>query len=342
MANTPDQIRPLVWALTTGRVGDDAQVMVAAEATGGDVKTIDIRFNRWREAPNNLMGASLRSVVDTSELSAPWPDIVIGAGRRSVPAAMWIKEQSGGMARLIRLGRPRAPLHWFDLVITTPQYGLPKAANVMHISLPLMASPIEQAFQRHAVVAVFGGDSWTCRVTPKFAQAFAGRLEAKGQQLKAQTKVSTSPRTPSMVALALIDALSPSVETHLWRAGESGPYRSWLGQARACLVTGDSVSGITDAIMTGSPVTIVTPPPARWLALARTFGGAPLRRWFDTGGNNVILAPPPNIDGLIGHLVNSGCAERIDADAIEVTGAADVIGAEHDEARARIRTLADM
>ena len=39
-------------------------------------------------------------------LQPPWPDLVIGIGRRTVPVARWIQEQSGGRTNLVRLGHP--------------------------------------------------------------------------------------------------------------------------------------------------------------------------------------------------------------------------------------------
>ena len=77
--------RPLVWALTTGRVGDDAQVMLAANAVGGIVRQVNLKFNRLRKIPNRFMGATMRAVKNTPDLSGPWPDLVVGAGCRTVP-----------------------------------------------------------------------------------------------------------------------------------------------------------------------------------------------------------------------------------------------------------------
>ena len=54
-----------------------------------------------------------------------------------MPVAKWIEEQSAGKTRLVHIGRPWAPLEWFDLIITTPQYGLPARPNVLHNTLPL-------------------------------------------------------------------------------------------------------------------------------------------------------------------------------------------------------------
>ena len=58
-------------------------------------------------------------------LQPPWPDLVVGIGRRTVPVARWIQQRSGGRTDLVRLGHPRADNDLFDLVITTRQYPVP-------------------------------------------------------------------------------------------------------------------------------------------------------------------------------------------------------------------------
>ena len=73
------------------------------------------------------------------ELVRPWPDIVLGIGRRSVPAARWIRDRAGGRTRLVWLGRPRVALRHFDLVLASPQYAMPDAPNLVRLSLPWQA-----------------------------------------------------------------------------------------------------------------------------------------------------------------------------------------------------------
>lgn len=331
--------RPLVWALTTGRIGDDSQVMLAAEAVGGKVKTIELKFNRLRKIPNRLMGASTRSIKNTPMLGGPWPDLVVGAGCRSVPLALWIKKQSGGRSRLLRLGRPRAPLEWFDLIVTTPQYGLPASSNVMKISLPFASAPATAPSCDGPVVAVFGGDSRTCRFTAEFARAFACQAAEMAKALGTNLKVVTSPRTPSHAADALVEALADGVDVHLWRRDETGPYHAWLNVAQACLVTGDSASSITDAILTTQPVTVIMPPSSRWLTAVQFIGGRAMKKWFLKGGNRSVLAPPPDIETFISHIEDMGCARRVDKSTIIIEGASDIATREHAIGKARICEL---
>jgi hypothetical protein len=128
----------VVWVLTGQRAGDNAQAIGIASALGAEMIEKPLVWSRARLLPNLLLGASLMSIDrhKSARLEPPWPDLVIGVGRRSVPVARWIKEQSVGRTKLVQLGRPRAPLRWFDLVVTTPQYALPRLPNVVEAPLP--------------------------------------------------------------------------------------------------------------------------------------------------------------------------------------------------------------
>ena len=132
---------PTVWALTDPRPAASTPAVRLAEALGWPFEVKQLAFNALFACPNVLLGSSLASLdrQTSSPLDPPWPDLVIGWGRRSVPVARWIREQSGGRTRLVQLGRPRAPFDAFDLIVTTPQYRLPVRPNVQHNAAPLPA-----------------------------------------------------------------------------------------------------------------------------------------------------------------------------------------------------------
>ena len=120
---------PRIWVLHGARTGDNQQVSALAKALGWVVEEKFLDYSPACGLPHFLIGATPYTVKESArtQLRPPWPDIVIASGRRSVAPGRWIKQQSGNRAKLVQLGRPRAPLHLFDLVITTAQYGLPDA-----------------------------------------------------------------------------------------------------------------------------------------------------------------------------------------------------------------------
>ena len=133
------EIEPNIWCLLGRKAGDNTQVRSLAEAVGGSFTEKHIVARSWELLPHLALRVTLAGIdrAASSELAPPWPDLVITAGRRNEPVARWIRKQSGGRTRLVAIGRPWAPLEAWDLIITTPQYFLPEAANILHNSLPL-------------------------------------------------------------------------------------------------------------------------------------------------------------------------------------------------------------
>ncbi|MEM9736398.1 MAG: ELM1/GtrOC1 family putative glycosyltransferase, partial [Pseudomonadota bacterium] len=325
--------RPLVWLLLGGKAGDNAQLRAVAAKLDTEVREWRLGHNLLREVPNAWLGASLASLKGKPAFTPPWPDMVLGVGRRSVPAARWIQRASPNPPRLVWLGRPRAPLAWFDLVLSTGQYGLPEAPNLLRLPLPLTEPPNLAAPARR--VALLGGPSWSATITRPFLDAFA--KAARGDEDE-PVSLLTSPRTPIGAAAYLKDRLGAGAEIYDWAAeqGRENPYRAWLGEARYLVVSCDSVSMICDAVSTGRPVSVVRMPEPVWLSTLRRmpFGA----RWLNGAGNWPVLAPPPNLEGVFRDLIAAGLA-RPNGDLIHLEEAAPAIAEAHDAAIARIRAL---
>ncbi|HED18676.1 MAG TPA: nucleoside-diphosphate sugar epimerase, partial [Gammaproteobacteria bacterium] len=129
----------MTWLLTGHKAGDNTQVTALADALGWPYTVKCFRYRPYELLTNRLLGITLAGLdqASSSELSPPWPALVITAGRRNEPVARWIRRQSGGKTRLVHVGRPWAPLDCFDLIVTTPQYFLPDRHNILKNSLPL-------------------------------------------------------------------------------------------------------------------------------------------------------------------------------------------------------------
>lgn len=324
-----------VWLLLGRNAGDNAQARALAAMAGGDVREFPLAHTLLREAPAAWLGGSLASLKARPDFTAPWPGLVIGAGRRNAPAARWIAERS--RARLVWIGRPRAPLGWFSLIVTTPQYGLPDAPNVLRLTLPLtgpLTEPTPRAAPRRTL-ALLGGPSWSARITPDYLSRFAAEAAALAAETGLPLALATSPRSPDGAAAALARLL-PGAEVHRWRPEGDNPYRRWLSEAGAILVSGDSASLLADAAATGAPVSLLPAPEPAWLRAARATAAG--RRWISEGGNRGFLAPPPDLAGLHEALLSRGWAQW-SGPLLRLEGAADRMAAERREAAARIAAL---
>ena len=125
------------------RAGDNSQVLGLGEALGWPLEEKHFEFQAFEKLVNLPWGAHLAGVIKerSSLLEAPWPDLVISAGRKNEPIARYIRKrarkESGKKVRLIHVGRPWARAPTWDLVITTPQYRLPSDPNILHNDTPL-------------------------------------------------------------------------------------------------------------------------------------------------------------------------------------------------------------
>lgn len=275
-----------IWVLAGEKPGDNAQSLSLATALGWPTEVKQLRYGSRGPSPFPPF-AEVRFPLDvgaSSPLEPPWPDLVIGCGRRSVGVACEIRRRAGTSTRLVQLGRPRADLGLFDLVVTTPQYRLPTRPNVLHLALPMhhfdrdaaarAATEWEPAFAAlpHPRIALLvGGSAKPFVFDAGAARRLAAHVNALVQAEKGSLLVSTSRRTPAAAAQVLCDAIQVPAYVHRWSAeAKANPYLAYLALADAFVVTGDSASMLTEACSTGRRVWIADLPQRRsWRSSAK-------------------------------------------------------------------------
>lgn len=321
---------PRVWALLGDKAGDNAQVMALARALGWPFEVKRLAYRRLRKLPNLLFGASLATLdrAGSDALAPPWPDLVIAVGRRSVPVVRWIRRQAGGAVRLVQIGRPRAPAAWFDLVVTTPQYAVSPAPNVLELPLPV-ATPAAagtsgdfDALPRPRIVALVGGPSVAFPLDASAGRRLRGRLEAMAKAWQGSVLVTTSRRTPDSVASLLLGPYAVPGRTFGFGATGPSPYPRLLAAGDVFVVTADSASMLADAAATGRPVLAFAEPasaeslPLSW-RLHRRFGaggaagGGLLRRVYRRLLDLGLLYGPRRLDLLLARLYREGLAQEL-------------------------------
>lgn len=261
---------PRVWVLLGEGAGGNAQMQQLADALGWPYSAKQMRYNILNYLPNPLIGASAFTVDRrrSASLAPPWPDLVIGASRRSAPVARWIKKQSSGRTRLVHLLHTQAALHYFDLVVTLPQYRLPERANVLHNTLPLntldhakLAQAGKQLQPRLAhlprpwIAVLVGGNSSSYHFDIETAVRVGRRANEAAKAAGGSLLVTTSPRTPTDAATALFDAIDCPAYKYQWQPNNNdNPYSGFLALADRFIVTADSASLPAEACATGKPV----------------------------------------------------------------------------------------
>lgn len=283
---------PLVWLLLGERRGDNAQVLALARRLGWPFVAKQLHWAADYDVDPREAGAS-RAGLDQGKsdaLVAPWPDIVIGIGFRSAPVSRWIVAQGPRPALNIRLGRPRTELSLYDLVVTTPQYGLPPGPNVREVPLPFVAPDPAAvaaararwqdqlaALPRPWTAVLIGGPTQHMAFDEKVATDLGRRLEAYARHAGGALLITTSPRSPDCAADLLARAITTPHFLHRWRAEADNPYLALLAEADRVIVTSDSMSMAADAAAFDKPILIYELP---WLGRSRKPGlVAGVKRW---------------------------------------------------------------
>lgn len=263
---------PLVWLLLDDRPGHATQVTGLAKRMKWPFVAFQLEFNFMNRLPNPLLGGSLMSLSGQgrAKLKPPFPDLVIGMGRRIVPVARWIKRQSGGRTRIVLLGRkaignpadidllvscvhfgqvPRDGL--FELVVPPTQVDAESLAAARLARLDPMA-----ALRKPRVVLLVGGPTAQHRFDARSAGRMAGQIAKATDDLGGGLAIVTSRRTP-IEAMEAMRAAAPAAHIHVWQmASNDNPYLSYLANADLLVVTGESESMIAEGSATGRPLTI--------------------------------------------------------------------------------------
>lgn len=259
----------MVWAISDGRAGLEAQVVGLAEAIGlpFESKVVQPRWP-WTMLPVTMWPSPFSALgKGSSSFAPPWPDLVIGCGWRSIPYMLTIKRLSGGKTLTVQTQDPRIRPDLFDVVVA-PEHDRTRGGNVFSIlgspnrvtQAKLAAAaeewrPIFEPLPKPRVAVLIGGTSKAYRLTAARMREIAEDLKAL-QKTGAGLMITTSRRTGSDQIRVLAEAMR-GTGAYLWTGEGPNPYFGMLGLADAILVTADSTNMITEAASTGKPVHIL-------------------------------------------------------------------------------------
>jgi mitochondrial fission protein ELM1 len=262
----------LVWAVHDGRVGIRNQVIGLAEAVGLPFveKTFLPRFP-WSIMPPGLWRDPARVAAPQSDLLAPpWPDLLISAGRICAAAALTVKRASGGRTFLAQIQDPRLGRGEFDLLVV-PAHEPARGGKVVvtrgavHRVTPERLAeaghrfaPVVADLPRPLVAVLIGGQNRVYCLDDERMAAIAAQLAALARD-GAGLLVTPSRRTGAAGERLLREALA-GLPSYIWDGSGENPYFAFLALADSIIVTGDSVSMVTEAASTGKPVQVIELP----------------------------------------------------------------------------------
>jgi mitochondrial fission protein ELM1 len=229
--------------------------------------------------------------------------LVLGIGQRSAPVARYIQRASGGRTKTVRLGDPMISHRYFDLVITTTQYAVRDADNVLRLPITItnedsiQPNDLEkqwlEGFSRPLRLLVIGGKTSLWRFDERVVTDALRTLERRAAAEGGSVVAVTSPRTTR----ELIEAAEARLGEQAVVSGNFPRYGALLNGADEIHVTGDSVSMLSDAVASGKPVGLVTLEPdglSKFLKWAGQVRGRPFRMrdlgkfWSDLQGRGLI------------------------------------------------------
>ena len=263
-----------VWLLIDNRAGNINQLLGIAEHLKLPFEEKKIEYSKLVILPNFLKRSSLIGIKQTSKnnLTPPYPDLVIGAGRRVFPVARFIKKASKGKTKIVQLMNPgpsgfqeadliAIPTHddyngYSNNVIRT--LGAPH--RVTKEKLKQEREKWKGIFENYPsprVSVIIGGSTKKEPFTSKMAQNLVQNIF---QLNPGSVFITTSRRTPPNVIEILKKSFSRKT-TYFYQYGDKkdNPYFGLLSWADQIVVTGDSISMCSECCASGVPVYIYAP-----------------------------------------------------------------------------------
>jgi mitochondrial fission protein ELM1 len=256
------------------KAGDNSQITALAEALGWPYEVRHMVYRKTELITNLFAGPTLMGLIKekSDPLEPPWPELIISAGRRNEPLVRWIQQQAGGRdkVKLVHVGRPWAVHENFDLIVTTPQYRLPDKPNILHNETPLHRVTAERLataaaewgprlahLPRPYVALVLGGQAGPYNFDRENGALLGWQASRMAEELGGSLLVTSSARTPAKAMDALEATIRVPAHIYRWtKDATENPYFGYLALADRIIVTCDSMSMLTEAIVTRRPVYI--------------------------------------------------------------------------------------
>lgn len=257
------------WIVTpNGLIGTENQCIGVAEALGVPYILKRVKLNQpWRGLTPYLRFESQFCFSSKGDkIEPPWPDLVIAAGRRAIPAARYIRRMSSNKSFVVFLQNPHCDTRSFDLV-AAPYHDKVKGSNVIETvgaANRITADLIAEEKKKFAhlfdklpsprVAVLLGGNSKTHRLTTDITLKFCNQLKELQNIEGCSLMITASRRTGDRNAFLLRQKLAPLNNSYFWDGKTDNPYLGMLAWADYIIVSEDSVSMLCDAATVGKPV----------------------------------------------------------------------------------------
>lgn len=269
-------IKDEIWILSDGRPGTVSQSIALAEEIGFEYKIITLEYSFLAKLPNCALSNSLLRLNKISRQKFNnldyLPSLVISAGRKCAPIALFLKKKSENKTKIIQIMKPDLNFNKFDFLI------LPKHDEVNEQQFPNLITTIgslSNVNEKHIELEREKFTNWFSEIKkPKIAVLLGGssnktkfekdsaiklaKISSKlAEEMNAILLVLNSRRTSEELTKAFRSNLECDFKFYDWRElKDENPYMAILGYADFFIITGDSISMISECCSTGKPVYI--------------------------------------------------------------------------------------
>lgn len=248
-----------VWVLADPRAGTAAQALGIAERLGGGHRVVPLEWGPLARLP--LPIPTLAGLRDRAGFAPPWPRLAISAGRRSAPVARWLAGQGVRIVHCMRAW----PAAGIDLMVIGRHDHPPQAPHILPILGATHGLTPDRLWEARAAAPDLGA-----LPSPRIALLVGGKVRGEGLDpsvaaglgarvagFAGSVMATTSRRTGEAAADALAASLAPVPHRlHRWGRGGANPLLAFMAWADALVVTGDSISMLSESLVTTAPIFI--------------------------------------------------------------------------------------
>ncbi len=278
----------IVWTLTDDRIGSNNQSITVSEKLSRYYVIKKIVYNSFIKLPNFIRGSSLIGVNKeaSDNIKTELPDIIVCAGRRLSSVALNIKKRSGGRTFIVNIMNPDISFNRFDLIILPKHDNTSKRliskGNVFEtngalnrINTQRIKTEVEKwkdffkDYKKPLISLIIGGDTKNYKFDPKEFGIMISNLSNIVNKLSGTLLITTSRRTSSECIMQIRQKINCDYYLYDWKWENDArnlmknplgnPYFAFLGLSDFIIVTGDSMSMISEACSTGKPTYIYMP-----------------------------------------------------------------------------------
>lgn len=273
------QIKNEIWILVDNRPGNYSQAIGLANEIANhnkfETRIVNISYGIFSFLPNFILRATLFGVNNITKNKIKnfsyFPRLIISAGRRSAPVALNIKNRSQNRSKIAQIMNPDFALDKFDFIILPKHDKIHDLSNIIR-TLGSLTKTNEQAikaecekfsswfcdYNKIKIALLIGGDSKNTKFTKDSAINLVKKSCEIAKNMNAKLLILNSRRTSDEVTKAIKSTLSGDFKFFNWQEIKNGenPYLAIVGFSDFFIVTGDSVSMISEVCSTGKPTYI--------------------------------------------------------------------------------------